>query len=66
MKCILEHPFNNSRKLKASYILSTAINTHHKTLHVVFTGSSEWINYMYTLWLGSTNFPKKFQAISKS
>jgi hypothetical protein len=35
-----------------------SINTHHKILHFVFTSSSEWINYMYTLWLGSTNFLK--------
>jgi hypothetical protein len=25
-------------------------------MHVVFTGSFEWMNYMYTLWLGYTNF----------
>jgi hypothetical protein len=33
------------------------INTHHKRLHVIFTGSCEWMNYMYTLRLVSTNFP---------
>jgi len=43
-----------------------ANNTFHKRLHVVLTGSSEWFNYMYTLLLGSTKFPKKFEAISKT
>jgi len=41
------------------------INTHHKSLHVVFTGSFQWMNYMYTLWLWSTNFPKSFRPIQK-
>jgi hypothetical protein len=25
---------------------------------IFFTGSSEWMNYMYTKWLEYTNFPK--------
>jgi len=45
--------------LKVSNILSTElINTYHKRQHVVFMGSSEGMNYMYTLWLGSTSFTK--------
>ena len=53
--------------LKVSNILSTAINqrTHHKRIHAVFTGSSEWMNYAHTLRLGYTNFPKTTEAISK-
>jgi len=34
-------------------------------MHVVYTGSCEWMNYMYTLWLGSTNFPKSFRPFQK-
>ena len=41
------------------------INAQHKTLHGVFTSSCEWINYMYTLWLGSTNFAKSFRPFQK-
>ena len=54
--------------LKVSNILSTAINqrTHHKRIHAVFTGSSEWMNYTHTLRLGYTNFPKTTEAISKT
>ena len=54
------HSFNNQGKLKVTNILSTANNqhTHHKRLQVVFTGPSEWMKYMYTLWPGPTNFTK--------
>jgi len=31
---------------------------HQKILHVVFTGSFKWMNYMYTKWLGSKIFQK--------
>jgi len=41
------------------------MNAQHKRLHGVFTGSCEWINYMYTLWLGSTNFTKNFRQFQK-
>jgi hypothetical protein len=39
-------------------ILSTQDNTHHKKLTAVFTGSFEWINYIYTLLLWTQNFLK--------
>ena len=42
-----------------------SISTHHKRLNVVFTVSSEWMNYMYTLWLGSTHFPKTLKLFKK-
>jgi len=41
------------------------INTHHNSLHVVFTGSSEWMNYTYNLRLGSTYFPKTVRPFQK-
>ena len=41
------------------------ISTHHKRLHVVFTGSSKWMNYMYTLWLTSTDFLKTLRPSQK-
>jgi hypothetical protein len=41
------------------------ISTHHTRLHVVFTGSSEFMNYMYTQWLGSTDFPKTLKPFQK-
>jgi len=66
MKYILEHSFNNSEKFEVLNILSIElISTHHKRQPVVFTGSSEWMNYMYTLWLGSTNFPKTLGPFQK-
>jgi hypothetical protein len=34
-------------------------------MHVVFTGSSEWMNYRYTLWLGSTDFSKTLRPFQK-
>jgi hypothetical protein len=40
-------------------------STHHKTQHFVFTGYSKGINYMYTLWLGSTNFPRTLRPFQK-
>jgi len=51
--------------LKVLNILSTANSTHHKKMHVVLTGSSEWMKYMYTLWLGSTDFPKTLRSFQK-
>jgi hypothetical protein len=35
------------RKIKSFDILSTSINQHYKSLHVLFTGSFELMNYMY-------------------
>jgi len=42
------------------------INTHHKCLHVVFTGSFIWMNYMYNLWLGVHKFSRKLEALQKA
>jgi hypothetical protein len=59
----MEHSFNNQRKLKVTNILSTAINQH--TPPIVSTGSTAWMNYMYTLWLGAKNVPKTMRPFQK-
>ena len=41
------------------------IDTHHKRLHVIFTGSCEWMITCKHLCLGSTNFPKTFRPLQK-
>jgi len=53
--------------LKVWNILITAINehTHHRSLQVVFTGSSERINYVSLQWMGSRDFPKSFSPFQK-
>jgi hypothetical protein len=51
--------------LKVLHILTAATNTHHKILDFVLKGSSEWMNYMYTLRLESTNFRKISQPFEK-
>jgi len=38
-----------------------ANNKFHKGLYVVLTGSSEPFNYVFTLLLGSTKFPKNMR-----
>jgi len=66
MKFIMERSFNNQRKLKFTiFWAQQLINTHHKTLQIVSTGSVEWMNYMYTLWLGATKFPKTLRPFQK-
>jgi len=54
------------RKVKGfEYIKHSKQSTHHKRLHVPFTVSSERLNYTYTLWLGSTHFPKHLKPFQK-
>jgi len=42
------------------------ISTQHTRFHAVFTDSSECMNYMYTPWLGFTNFPKTLKPFKKT
>ena len=52
------------RKVKG-FKYSEHSKSHHKKLHVVFIGSSEWMNYTYTLWWRSANFPKSLRPFKK-
>jgi hypothetical protein len=49
-----------------NYGAKRLINTYNKTQHFVFTGPSESINFMYTLWPQTADFQKNLAAISKT
>jgi len=59
------HSTINERQMLWIFWAQQLINTRHKRLHVDFTDSCERMNYTYTLWLGSINFPKAFSPFQK-
>jgi hypothetical protein len=66
MKHILEQSCSNYGKLNVSNNSSTEINHNisYKTA-CFFTCSSEWMNYMYILWVGPTKFLKTLKPFQK-
>jgi hypothetical protein len=56
---------NIIRKIKILSILSTAINQHTSWMPARCFQRLFWMNYMCTIWLGFTNFPKILRPFQK-